>query len=322
MEKTIERNKKLKIDILTPIRYGGPQKWGDDLVRALKYEGLEARNIHSFFEIIKRIFYTNADIIHSTLPLFFTFHKKPVILTIHGNYKIENKIWKNLYKIAIKKAKKITVPSEFLKKEIDLQKVDIIPNGIFFDEFKEIRYKTTGNINLLTITKFYFEDKAKAILNIMDILEDIKKEKKINFSYTVVGLGSFLEEIKKISKKYSFKINFLGFRKDIKEIMNNNDIFLYYSHHDNLPIVILEAMASGLPVITNEIGAVGEIIENNLDGMICKDKNDYKKKLEFSMLNLEKRLKLGRNARKKIKSKFDWRNFVERYILLYKVILK
>ena len=121
----------MKVDILTPIRFGGPQKWGDDLVKKLKTKGIEAKNIHNFWGIIKRFFWTDADIVHTTLPLFFTFHNKPVILTIHGDYTREKNIGSYLYGLAIKKAKKITVPSEFLKKELKLKNAIVIPNGIF-----------------------------------------------------------------------------------------------------------------------------------------------------------------------------------------------
>src|SRR3989344_4687424 len=127
----MEKDIKMNVDILTPLRWGGPQKWGDNLSESLLKKGIYAKNIHSFFGIIKRIFYTKADVIHSTLPLFFTFHKKPIILTIHGDFNNENKIWKFFYKIAIKKSLEVTVPSKWLKHKLGLSHANIIPNGIF-----------------------------------------------------------------------------------------------------------------------------------------------------------------------------------------------
>src|SRR3989344_1402337 len=107
--------KKLKVDVLTPIRYGGARKWGEDLARALKREGIEAQNFHSFLGFVRRIFWTNATLIHSALPLPFILFGKPVFLTIHGDYKKEKNPSNFLRPISIKNARAVTVPSQFLK---------------------------------------------------------------------------------------------------------------------------------------------------------------------------------------------------------------
>ena len=54
-----------------------------------------------------------------------------------------------------------------------------------------------------------------------------------------------------------------------------NDLFLYYSVHDNFPIAILEAMALGLPVVTNDVGAVREMIRPGENGYITVSEEDY-----------------------------------------------
>ena len=171
----------MKVDILTPIRFGGPQKWGDDLVRALKQEGVEARNIHNFWGIIKRFFYTNADIIHSTLPLFFNLQGKNIILTIHGDYRKEKNIWKYFWPLAIKRTDRITVPTEFLKSELNLEDAVVISNGIFLEDYKPIKYNKGGTLQIVTVTGFSFWDKARGVIELLKILEEAKKKTKQRF---------------------------------------------------------------------------------------------------------------------------------------------
>jgi glycosyltransferase involved in cell wall biosynthesis len=279
----------MKIDILTPIRFGGPQKWGDDLVRALEKEGIEARNIHNFLGIIKRFFYTDADIIHSTLPLFFNLQGKPIILTIHGNYKKEN-IWKYLYPLAMKRANAITTPSNFLKEQLNLEKAIVIPNGIFPEDYKQIKqvkHRKNKPIQIVTVTGFKFWDKARGVLKLFKILQEVKNKTKKKFVFTVVGNGPYLEKIKNESKKYDVPIKFIGFHSNPKDILQKSDIFVYYSYLDNLPITILEAMASGLPIVANDVGAIGEMIKAS------KDDSEFEKEV-ISLLN-NKKIKKDKN---------------------------
>lgn len=303
MGKSNQKHQKLKVDIITPLRYGGPGRWGDDLVRALKQEGIEARNIHNFWGIIKRFFWTDADIIHSTLPLTFNLQGKPIILTIHGDFRKERHPWSFMWPKAIKKAKKITVPSKFLKKELDLKQAIVIPNGIFPEDFKPVKHRKKEVLHIVTVTGFKFWDKARGVLELLKILEEVKKKTKQKFVFTVVGGGPFLEKIKEEANQYDVPVKFIGFHPNPKEILQKSDIFVYYSFMDNLPIAILEAMACGLPVITNDVGAVSEVTKP------CKSHQEVVKKI---LENMELRSNFS------MIKKFDWGNLIEKYREVHK----
>ena len=287
----MEKDIKMNVDILTPLRWGGPQKWGDNLSESLLKKGIYAKNIHSFFGIIKRIFYTKADVIHSTLPLFFTFHKKPIILTIHGDFNNENKIWKFFYKIAIKKSLEVTVPSKWLKHKLGLSHAKIIPNGIFIKNQQHnkrltIKKSTNNKLLFVTVTGFKFIEKSKGILRILNLLNQLNKFSNLIFRYHIIGGGRYLEKIKKKSGITNFKKVFHGYKSNPKVFFSKSDIFLYYSFQDNLPLAIIEAMSYGLPVITNNIGAVNELITNGKDGFISKNDEDYLDKIKLLLTNL------------------------------------
>ncbi len=71
----------------------------------------------------------------------------------------------------------------------------------------------------------------------------------------------------------SDRITFLGFRRDIAAIMRHVDFFVFPSRKDSCPLVLLEALASGLPVITTHAAGLGEVIPPSC-GFILPDTED------------------------------------------------
>ena len=293
----------MKVDILTPLRYGGPRKWGDDLVKILEENNIEARNIYNFWEIIKRFFWTDADIIHTTLPLFFSFHRKRIILTIHGDYRREKNIWKYFWPLAIKNAKKITVPSNFLKNELKLNTAIVIPNSVNLDEFPKIIYIPKSIVTFITITNFNFIDKINGLTYLIKIFDELSL-KSSNFKFIIIGGGRYLDSFKEEYHNREF-IHFLGFSNNVKQIIKECDIFVYYSLHDNFPIVILEAMASGLPVVSNNIGAIEEIISHGEDGFVFEDDFAFINKILELIEDPSLRSEIGLRAINKVKNYFN-----------------
>ena len=89
-----------------------------------------------------------------------------------------------------------------------------------------------------------------------------------------------------------------------------------------MPLAIIEAMSYGLPVITNNIGAVNELITNGKDGFISKNDEDYLDKIKLLLTNNKLRAILGNNARIKSIKNFDINRISERYVKLYKIHIK
>lgn len=309
----------MKVNILTPIHLGGPYIWGDSLVSLLNKKGYDTRQINTYSGLLISTIFSRADIIHSgDIPLPFKLWKKPFVFTLHGDYRIQKNMWQRFYPKTLKKADVITTPSKFLKESIGLDKAIIIPNAIFPNEYKKVKHKDKNEIILTTITKFGFKDKAKGIINIIKILEKLQKSTDKKIKYNVIGFGKYLNFVRNFPTKIN--VNYLGFVKDPREVLEKSDIFLYYSLHDSFAIVLLEAMASGLPVITNDYGPFKEIIDNKNNGFIAKDDKDYLNNIH-KLLDYKQRIKIGEKARKKIEEKFDWNKVVNEYIKIYKSLI-
>ena len=305
----------MKVNVLTPIRFGGPFKWGQDLVSLLNKNDLQATHIHTLFSLSKSCLYQNVDIVHTTAPFPFRLWKKPIVFTIHGDYTIEANIWQRFIPKTITRADAITVPSQYLKQKLGLDEAVVIPNAVFPQRFKPAQHGDKDELNLVTIMSFYFPDKVRGLLNIIEILGKVRN---CRLKYTIVGGGPYLEKIKhqiNVIKKVAVK--FTGFLPEPKPVLATSDVFLYYSYHDSFSIPILEAMASGLPVITNNFGPPSEIIDNEKNGYIAESDESYLKYLLSLLGDYKLRQKIGQNARAKTEEKFNWDKVVDRYIQIY-----
>ena len=171
---------------------------------------------------------------------------------------------------------------------------------------------------------FNFWHKAKGVIEIAKVLSGISHEKRQSIEYTIVGDGperpKIQNEIGRLKSDF-LKINFAGF-DDPKKYYANADLFAYVSGFDNMPISIMEAMAAGLPVAANQIGAIPEIITNGVDGLLSLDPENYKYNVNKLLEDSELRMRLGQAAREKIKQKFDWSVILPQWINIYSELLK
>lgn len=125
--------------------------------------------------------------------------------------------------------------------------------------------------------------------------------------YLIVGFGEMEEWLKKLAKELGIEKNviFAGYRSDVKELLQVVDAFAFPSLQEGLPVALMEAMASGLPIICSQIRGNTDLIDNGVGGyMYSSDDVDgfatgMKKIIEQSKDNMMKK-----HNQEKIK-KFD-----------------
>ena len=89
--------------------------------------------------------------------------------------------------------------------------------------------------------------------------------------------------------------------------MKISDIFVFPSNYEGSSLALVEAMASGLPIIASKIDVLREIVDDGIDGILVENKNRMKLAEAISSLmdNAELRSYLGRNAKEKAVKLFD-----------------
>ena len=285
--------------------------------------------ISSYKKIKKVCSENNYDILHCHSPIggvlarfaFKDFRKKggKLIYTAHGFHFFKGapiKNWIIFYPIEKFCSRYtdclITINKEDYKraKNFKAKEVKYVPGiGIDTKKIKDIKK------NRKILNEFNIKDEVVLVSvgelsnrkNHKVILKDLEKVKG-NFKYIICGQGAKKEELIKLSKELNLqeKVEFLGYRQDVKEILKTSDIFCFPSKQEGLPVALMEAMASGLPVICSDIRGNKDLIENKKGGYLLKsyDIDEYSIKIQELIENKFLREEMGNFNLEKIKD-FD-----------------
>ena len=152
-------------------------------------------------------------------------------------------------------------------------KITKLPCGIDTGRFKGSSVKTRNGgepAKLLTVGRLVEE---KSIDTALEALARLKKARPdLPFRYTIIGDGPLRAELSALaaSLDISDQVHFLGARsqEDVASEMSQTDIFVLPSRAEALPVCIMEAAASGLPVLATRVGSVHELVLEGITGRL------------------------------------------------------
>lgn len=146
-------------------------------------------------------------------------------------------------------------------------KICVVHNGVDLSRFKpKHNYEMHNPIKLLYVGRLV---KEKGVQNILFALSKLS-ETIDNWSFDIVGEGEYRNNLEDYTKKLGLtrRVQFLGRRDDIPEILEKHDIFVHMPASEGFGITIIEAMAAGLVCVCAARGGIPEIIENNINGIL------------------------------------------------------
>lgn len=187
---------------------------------------------------------------------------------------------------------------------------EIIPIGIDTEKFSPRQ-----NINLRNSIG------AQNYKGIIGTVARLSKEKQLDYVinlakqmpdyfFVIVGEGPEEKKLKHLAKDLN-NIQFAGFQKNPSEYYNIFDAFVLASKIEGTPLSILEAMSSGVPVFSNMVGAIPDIIENGVTGF--KLTSDINEDIKLITNNLHNK-RIIKNARSYIEEHHDIKKNYEKFI--------
>lgn len=124
------------------------------------------------------------------------------------------------------------------------------------------RCSGTGDegFDLLTVTNLRYEEKFEGVTTVLRGLVDVF-ERHDGVRYAIAGDGRYRSDLEAFLDDYSYagRVDVLGFRDDVPDLLAGADGFIYVSFLDAYPTVVLEAQAAGLPVVAGDAVGVPEV---------------------------------------------------------------
>ncbi|MCS7149116.1 MAG: glycosyltransferase family 4 protein [Caldimicrobium sp.] len=235
---------------------------------------------------------------------------------------------------------KILVNSSALKEElitkglVGINDVEIFYSGVDLNDFVVNQPKALlrrsfnlpENSTLLgMIANFRKEKDQNGLLKALKIL----KNKKYEVRLILAGDGPFFSETKRLAENLKLQedVFFLG-RIDPREVpllLSALDIFVYATFREGMPLAVLEAMASGLPIIATDAEGIPDLFQDEITFGIMVPKGDPQALASAieRILNLpeDERLALGKNAREVVAKRFSAEILKQNTIKLFEKLL-
>lgn len=219
----------------------------------------------------------------------------------------------------------IVCPSFWLSERVNqvfptLDFVRVIPNGVDLSIFKlQDKFssrKKLGLSNSKNIVLFVAEFSTKNPFKGGEIIRELIRDEK-NQDILFITVGGNDE-----SENFNHQvIPYIKNQYDLALLYSASDILVYPTRADNLPLVVIESMACGTPVIASKIGGIPEIISHAEDGYLVGDYFDYKVFSSYidAYFNSDEisKIKLTHNSNHKITEKFSKEKMVDSYKKLY-----
>ena len=134
------------------------------------------------------------------------------------------------------------------------------------------------------------------------VLEALARMENRNLHYVVCGRGPLKEELEAFAREKGLadRVRFMGYRDDIPAFYAMADVFVFPSFREGLSVSVMEAMASGLPIVCSRIRGNTDMVEDGVNGYLMEPGNPDSiagalRRLE----NREKREEISRNNLKK-----------------------
>ena len=294
------------------------------LVDVVKYEKLDLLHVHYAIPHASAA-YMAQQILKSqgiNIPFITTLHGTDI--TLVG----KDPSFHPVITFSINNSNKTTAVSESLKQDtlklFDIQKeIDVIPNFICYNEYQlpnnekyKKRFAPNHEFIITHVSNFR---KVKRIEDVVKIFENLSNQ--LNCKLILVGDGPERHKIEHQCRE-KFKADqviFLGNLKSTIEVLNISDLFLLPSEKESFGLAALEAMASGVPVISTISGGIPEVIENGKNGYLSKigDTDDMANNAMKILSTKETHQQFKENAQKRAQS-FDIEIILPRYEELYK----
>lgn len=295
-----------------------------------KKKGIDFRFVIKFAKILLNF---KPDVIHShlyatkyALFLAFLFRIKRRVFTIHNEaHKDGTKVdhFFNNFFVKIGHAIPVTLSNDLVESACKiygnrLRTMPVVFNGVPLNSCKPKVFYEKKAIHFLHIGRFSAAKNHESIIQAFVCAQ----KKCSDIQLDLYGEGPLMKPMKELVKQLhaSDFIHFCGLTSDIYSVMYKADVFLLPSLWEGVPMTLIEAMGTGLPIISSHVGGVPNLLQHDVEALLVEPEKESIEEAIVSLYdNVEKRKIMGRNALTKSKE-FDSTSMASNYENVYRNI--
>jgi N-acetyl-alpha-D-glucosaminyl L-malate synthase BshA len=234
-----------------------------------------------------------------------------------------------LSKLILRNANTVIALTEDMKREMQKiwnRDIFVIPNGIDLERFDdlprdEMRVKLQVKVDerrIIFVGRFRPDKGVTYLIKAMDIVRQRDQSARL----MLVGEGPEEDSLRQLVGQLNLGscINFVGQipNERVPQYMAAADVFVLPSLYEGFPNVVLEAMASGLPIVASKVGGLPEIVEDGQNGFLVEPKNPEQiaDKILLLLRDDELTRRISRNNKEKAK-RYSWGSVVAKLEEVY-----
>jgi glycogen(starch) synthase len=240
----------------------------------------------------------------------------------------------------MKRSKRLIAVSDFTRKEltqyygVSESKIRVIHNGVDTVKFQPAADKrkvkaelgfNPDDLAIVSVGRLYAR---KGLFTLIESMPAVTC-KFPNAKFIISGKGQNTEMNKLINHAQSLGVKdniiFTGYFPDKKlpKLYQAADVFAFSTFYEHHPFAMLEALATGLPVVTTNVGGIPETIRDGKDGFMCQPFNpkQFSDRILYLLEHPAAAQEMGSQARKTIMEQFDWRIIVKKVLAVYDEVL-
>lgn len=202
-----------------------------------------------------------------------------------------------------------------------------IPNGIALERFAPDQAQSAaqraalnvspGQTLIVTVARLVWFKGLDVLIDALALLAPRQPGARL----AIVGAGPLRADLERRAQALGVgdRVTFTGERRDVPQLLAAADVFALTSVSEGMPISILEAMASGLPVAATDVGGVGELVQDGETGLLTRPRDPaaFAAALESLSADPALRERMGARGRARAEAEFTGSAMTDRTAALY-----
>lgn len=255
-------------------------------------------------------------------------YKIPYVVSLRGgdvpgfrpyDFNIYHKLMSPFLRIIWRDASAVVANSKGLRdlaQKFDSRfEISVIPNGANVKTFNRENREWTP-ARLLSVGRLVHQKGFDLAMHALAGLQDVQ------WQWKIVGDGPLMHMLKSLADELGIldRITFTGWQSQ-EQLMGHYEranLFVFPSRHEGMPNAVLEAMATGLPVIASHIAGNEELVVDGVTGLLVPPENiaPLRDALQRTISDPSLRERMGKASRQRVEESYTWDNTTRQYALL------